>query len=224
MPEYNPNYNYISAHLSWVYKRKTFVPKIPMANHVCGVDMTNVTYYDLLREWYDYSRFGTYESKNRQAYMNYNDDKKWLQEQCDIEASLMGAKPSENALFVTLGFDHGLFTVSKALAFVRRILSKSCVLDGFAVLEYHRQDGEHPHVHMKLVVDKKKTSPKQLRRQIWETRDRAQLISSQNFIDTKPYNHDNYMDGVKAPEKMPYVELDKVWREKNNIPEKIYKE
>jgi len=218
--EYHSEYNYVSAHLAWVNKNKNFVPQSYTPITVFGFPA--VSYYDMLREMYDSSKFGTAEGKNKLAFIYYRDDLQWVKDQLVIQKSLNGI--SQRQWFVTIGFDHGLFQPGRALEWIRNLLAQSCFRSGtFAVLEYHRENGDHPHVHIKVISDECKSS---LIRHIWRARDRRLLITRQNFIDAKPYlpAHDNYLDGKKSELKMPYVEKDREWRLINGIPEKVFKE
>lgn len=222
-PIYNEKYDYKAAHLSWIRSHPNFTAKF--YNNMPGVRCNNLvfeksSYYDIMVEWY-------LTGSNFIAYLNYYDDLRWLEEQDEIKKHLNTKPFVSNCSFVTIGFNHQEFTVKKAFEFIQSVLNLSVVLDGsFAVLEYHRQNGEHPHVHFKMYYSGQ-TYKSVLIQAIYRAKHAKKLILNKNFIDIKEFIetvHDNYLDGNKQENKMPFVEKDKSWRSKNNIPDKLFKD
>lgn len=217
-PTYNEKYDYKAAHLNWVKARPNFeskqfssVPQNP--NH-------KVTYHEMLKEWY-------HTSSNFMAYMNYYDDIRWLEDQQEIQKHL-SVKPFEtNVAHCAIGFNHQTFDIKKAFEYIKSILNLSVVLEGsYAVMENFRENGIHPHVHMKIYWSNEKNKS-QVIQAIFRARHGKTLVLAKNFIQFDNWiseTHDNYLNGIKTESKMKYVEMDIDWRTKNNIPHKIYKD
>lgn len=212
---YNPNYDYVSAHLAFVKKHSTFQPK-----HIRLIN--GISYHEMLTEWYkSYWDDMAVRPLNLVAYSNYMDDKKWLQEYYIIDQSILNNKPLVNTAFVTIGFNHQEFTPKKAIELIQSLLQLSYVKDGTkAVIENFRENGEHPHVHIKLCHDTK-VYKSQIIQSITRLRHARLLILQRNFIDYKVFEeqHELYLQGIKKEAKLYLVEKDKIWRQQNNIPE-----
>lgn len=234
MQKYNPEFDYVSAHLAWVKKHVNFVPKqqmttIKFGNHY----FDKPTYTDFLTEMYSIETYGDDDfdfdaaksRKNKLAFINLNDDINWQKNYFDIVDSLSLTSKVPVA-FLTISFHHGSFTIQKALQLINSLLNQSFVKDGsFAVLERYKSDGIHPHVHVKLYFDKSK-SKSQIIQHVLRLKNAKDLIRGQNFVDFKNFEprHDLYLEGKKTEEKMQFVNMDILWREENNIPHKLFKE
>lgn len=224
MQAYNPAYDYISAHLAYAKKHPAFVPR---------AFTLECSYYEVLMEQYKIVSFtnDTLEQiqrqKNKVAFISYRSDLQWQNDQKLIHDSLVAHTDEEfKQSFVTIGFNHQEFDVQKCFELVKTILSLSIVLDGsFAVMENFRQNGEHPHVHFKI-FHSKKTTKGTLVQTIFRARKAKKYITNSNFIDVKPFMdyHNGYLDGEKTTDKLPYVTLDREWRLKNALPDKVFKE
>lgn len=200
-----------SVHLAWINKTKTFLPKY--------LYDYSVPYLEIMKQVYS-------NPCATQAYARrcYEEDRKWW----DSINKLMYQKEDEGTWFVTIGFSHQTWTIAKCLNLIDRILNFEWVKYGEAVFELHRQNGSHPHVHMIIKTEHKKGKMLQC---IWGGVDKPHkyikdLVPNRASVDIAPavdYHITNYMEGIKAEHKMPCVELDRAWRDKNNIPHKIYK-
>ena len=122
--------------------------------------------------------------------------------------------------FVTVGFNHQTWSVSSCVVAIKNILaSKQVQNDSYGVFELHRANGLHPHVHFKIVLGKH-LRPSKVAEFIFRTRDVSKVCLKQSFIDVKPWLpcHENYLMGDKQEDKLQYCDLDKIWRETNQIP------
>lgn len=224
MNTYNPAYDYVSAHLAYASSHPNFVPK--------GITIAT-TYYDVLAEQYIIESFNNTpldvvrQRKNKLAWICFKSDLAWVKERKLIEESLtMISEPQIKESFITIGFNHQTFNIKKCLALVKTVLGLSIVLDGsFGVMENFRANGEHPHVHFK-VFHNKETCKGALVQTIERAKNAKKYITNRNFIDVKPFMdyHNQYLEGNKTAEKLPYVAKDRLWRAKNNIPDKVFKE
>lgn len=226
MSRYNEKFDYVNAHLQWIRDHPKFESKAHSSIPLVMFGRFNIeksSYVDTMTEWYTTS---TSPFINKIAYMNYYDDIKWMEESKQINLTLTKKDFETNVFFVTIGFNHQEFTCVKAFELIQSILNSSKVLDGsFAVLENYRVNGEHPHVHMKI-YSSGLTHKFILIQTMSRAKHAKKLILAKNFIDVKNFEtyHDSYLDGDKIDEKTPFVEKDKVWRTKNKIPDKIYKD
>lgn len=224
MSTYNEHFDYKSAHLSWIKTHPNFISKaystLPVVRFHDLV-LEKPDYYSTMVEWYSTA------GSNKIAYLNYRDDIKWLDEQKQINLSMTSKDFATNVAFITVGFNHQEFTIKKAMQFLSALLSNSIILDGsFGVMETHRENGIHPHVHFKIFYSGK-TYKSVLIQTIMRTKHAKKLILQKNFIDIKEFDpviHEPYLNGDKQDKKMPYVEKDIEWRTKNQIPEKVFKD
>ena len=138
--------------------------------------------------------------------------------------------------FVTLGFDDHKITPLSMLTVSKQVFEKPFVAAGSSmVLERHRRDKEtgetriHHHAHI-LIHFTEKISPSRVIDEIFKTKGIKLVMRDKNSIDyvgpQKPKKHHsayqvyhNYVRGVKCSEKMPYVEMDGVWRSEHGIPD-----
>lgn len=222
-PPYNEKYDYKAAHIAWATKNPTFeskqfstMPAVKVNNYY----LERPSYVETLKEWY-------LTSSNFIAYLNYYDDLQWLEDCQEIKKSLL-VKPFEtNVAHVAVGFNHQEFTVKKGFEFIQAVLNLGCVLDGsFAVMENFRENGIHPHVHMKIYWSGQ-LNKSQIIQAIFRARHGKKLVLGKNFIQFDnwiPETHDNYLNGIKKESKMKYVDMDREWRSKNSIPDQIFKD
>lgn len=226
MSKYNEKFDYVSAHLQWIRDHPKFESKEHSVSHPGRINnfyLEKSSYIDVMTEWYTTSKS---PYLNKIAYLNYNDDIKWMEEAKKINLTLTKKDFETNASFVTIGFNHQEFTVLKAFELVKSVLNSDKVLDGsFAVMENYRENGIHPHVHMKLYYSGK-TYKSALIQTIYRSKNAKKLILSKNFIDVKDFqsHHEDYLNGNKQENKMKYVEMDINWRKINKIPDLIYKD
>lgn len=221
-PAYNEKYDYKAAHLSWIANHPNFESKcystMP-AMKINNLYIEKASYKEIMTEWY-------LEGSNYIAYLNYYDDLQWLEEQKVIKDHLISKPLQTKCSFVTVGFNHQEFTIKKALEFINAVLNSNIALDGsFAVIENFRQNGEHPHVHFKLYWSGQ-TYMSAFIQSIHRAKHGKKLVLKKEFIDVKDFIedvHTPYLNGIKKAEKMPYVEMDKTWRSKHNIPDKLFK-
>lgn len=223
LPSYNAKTDYISAHLQFANKHKNFQPK--------GFVLPQNNYYEVLNEQYKLESFTNetpeqiFERKNKLAFHCYQMDLSHEHYYRQVELSLMMENTGPQISFVTIGFNHQEFTPAKGLEFIRTVLGLSIINENsFGVMEVHRENGEHPHCHLKVFHDKK-SKKSSLVQTIFRAKNGRKLVLSKNFIDVKPFypHHEDYLQGNKKAEKLKFVEKDIEWRKKNNIPEKVFK-
>lgn len=226
MSTYNEKFDYVSAHLQWIRDHPKFESKehsTSKPSKIGNLYFDKPSYVDVMTEWYTTS---TSPFLNKIAYLNYKDDLRWLDESKKINLTLTKKDFETNVAFITIGFNHQEFTILKAFELIKSILNSDKVLDGsFAVMENHRENGIHPHVHMKVYYSGA-TYKSVLIQTMFRAKYSKKLILSKNFIDVKEFQsyHDEYLEGNKKEGKDHYVKLDKYWRQTNNIPDKIYKD
>lgn len=226
MSNYNEKFDYVAAHLQWIRDHPKFESKehsVLDLGKVGSVYFERPSYIDVMTEWYKTSLS---PFLNKIAYLNYKDDLRWMEESKKINLTLTKKDFETNVAFVTIGFNHQEFTISKAFELIKSILNSDKVLDGsFAVMENYRENGTHPHVHMKIYYSGT-TYKSMLIQTMFRSKNAKKLILSKNFIDVKEFQpyHDEYLQGNKQENKIKYVEMDKNWRQINKIPDLIYKD
>lgn len=119
--------------------------------------------------------------------------------------------------FVTIGFNHQEWTVSKCVQFVHDLLKLNWIVKCRVIFELHRENGLHPHIHILMETKEKKGKILQL---LWKSKGIKKIVLSKEFIDVKPAQgyHDQYINFQKKEDKMVFVEQDNKWRQANNIP------
>jgi len=154
------------------------------------------------------------------------------QELEDLEKKIVQSiteKQSDEELwaFITIGFNEQTVT-NKQMKYVSENVSrlpyfKTCQY----VLEKHRENGIHHHTHF-LVTFHKKEFKSKLIDWIYQTKGIKTICQGKNFIDIlgplnkkKQYQtielYQEYIKGNKKASKLPYVELDRIWRHENNL-------
>lgn len=131
--------------------------------------------------------------------------------------------------FITLNFDDSSSpTIKQIVTAATKVLEKSYFINVLMVIEKHRQDGIHLHAHLLIKFDKL-ISPTRVIDGVFALKAVQAVCREKNFIDYlgpqkkgkyhAPYSvYYDYVRGIKKPEKMPFVEQDRKWRDENNIP------
>ena len=92
------------------------------------------------------------------------------------------------------------------------------------VHEYHTSTGNHPHTHI-IVTCHKKFTPRRLAETVYSVKNIKKYCEAFNFVQVEKDLYRTWIDrldyiiGNKREEKVDLLELDKVWRKSNNIPE-----
>nr|UOF82666.1 rep protein [Cressdnaviricota sp.] len=201
-----------SAHLAWIFRTKTFVPRYPTDYR------QDISYYEVMKQLYSNPNVTEQYAKNF-----FVSDKKWfnlsMNMMNDINKEVAKLTPSvNNVWFVTIGFNHQEWSVSKCCKVIENILNFDWILHAKANFELYRENGEHPHVHIYLETElpKSKVLEKLFRPQYVK-----KVVLSKNFIDIKKAEHYHlkYIELDKQENKQELIEKDKLWRSKNNIPD-----
>lgn len=202
-----------SVHLAWIHKTKTFLPKFYYDYSVPYLEIMSQIYQNPV-------------ATQAYAHMCYNEDRAWH----DKVNALINHKEESNEYFVTIGFSHETWTIPKCLSLIDRIFKFEWICYGEAVFELHRAGGIHPHVHMIIKVRDSKIKKGKIIEKIWGRPNHphlyiSRLVPNRASVSVSPcleYHKTNYINGIKAEAKMQFVELDRKWREDNNIPHKIF--
>lgn len=196
----------IAAHLDWINKNPKFLPQ--------GLTCIGQTYLDIMKELYTHHR--QYLTPLIVDGMRRNDEK--FQKQIADYAKLSSV-PDKYSYFVTIGFNHQTWSIPACVAIIHKILSFNWIVSCRAVFELHRENGEHPHVHFLLTTDGVQY-PSKVVEKLWGKYIKK-LVLKRSFIDVKTAGeqHKKYIMLDKVPEKLPYVERDKIWRLENSILE-----
>lgn len=210
------NKDYVSAHLSWLKSHPTF------QTHLYD-NIPPYSSYEQMKMWYDdiqrvrpdllQSLARSNLEKDLKSFMGIND----LVEQ--MKSEIKAAVKTRRMYFVTIGFNHQDFDLEKAKALVDHINNLPWIKAFKANFEYHRTNGIHPHIHYLLLVDDLAKS--KVVEYLWSVRGIKKLVVNKQSIDVRIPNSStlNYIQLIKAPEKMECVEKDKVWRKENQIPD-----
>lgn len=221
METYKEEVDYKRLHLDWIKANPRFKPKVSMLDRY-------TTYLEQMEAMY-YSTDAVLKH-NFTAYLYLRDDYKWktsgAKDVNDRVAVMFGGKieQKEPTFFVTFNFDNSKWNAIKALSACNKLLEKTWITSAYGVFEYHGNTQNHPHLMMKLVVNKYGKLGK-LKDKLKETSLCTQLMNGINFLDIKIYQpyHDDYMQLDKALEKNQQIENDKVWRLEQGLPEFIEK-
>jgi len=197
----------IAAHLDWISKNPKFLPQ--------GLTCIGQTYLDVMKELYTHHK--KYLTPAIVDGMRRNDEA--FQKQITDYAK-SSSVPDKYSFFVTIGFNHQTWSILKCVEVICRILAFDWIVSCRAIFEIHRENGEHPHVHFLLTTDGIKHRSKVIEK-LWATRDIKKVVLRKSFIDVKTAAdyHKKYIMLDKIPEKLVYVERDKIWRLENSIPE-----
>lgn len=207
----NDTIDYRNAHLAWLKSTRDFEPKYP-------ADYKSASYLEVMENLYSNP-----ELTQNMAHAMYISDRKWyidskrISKQIEKEV-LKSIGEQSQMWFVTIGFNHQTWTISKCVKVIEKIMQMDWVNACKANFELYRENGEHPHCHFYI----KSSLPKsKILEKMYRPKYVKELVLSKNFIDVKPAEivHSNYIKLIKQEKKMPYVEKDIVWRQKNNIPD-----
>lgn len=205
------NSDYKNAHISWVKATKTFTPKYPD-------DYKATTYEKVLASLYADNRVS-----QQMAYHMFMGDKIWFKKSHkiskEIDLKIQKLEPTPNGIwFVTVGFNHQTWTISKCDKVIQNVLKMKWIFQGKANFELYRENGEHPHCHFLIETNEPKS---RILDKIFRPQYVKDLVLNRNFIDVKIATqvHHNYINLIKQENKMPFVEKDIVWRKKNEIPD-----
>lgn len=220
--------DYIEGHLAWIKNNPKFQPKY--------VSSYGYDYYEIMRELYTVQRvirkydvcehICTYKENpfiQDFAKKQWIADKAWhkasnaLSKAIDKEVEKL--EPTPNGMwFVTIGFNHQTWNVKDCCKAIQKILEMDWIISAKANFELHRENGEHPHVHFLIETKEPKSRIlDKLSRPLYVKK----VVLSKNFIDIKPaldYHH-KYINLDKQTDKQEFVEKDRVWRLKENIPD-----
>lgn len=206
--------DYKAAHLNFIKEQsqKGFIPKE-------YVDWKyNIPYLEMMR--FTYSQPAATQEV---AEMFYNADKKWLLDKQKISKSidkrlqLLESTP-DGRWFVTIGFNHQTWNIQKCTKCIEKILGMDWIIKAKANFELFRENGEHPHCHFLLETKEPKS---RILDKLFRPKYVKDIVLARSFIDVKeaqPF-HDKYINLDKQTLKQEYVEKDKEWRNKNNIPD-----
>lgn len=200
-------FDFVGAHLKWISQNKDFKPS---DYHTGGH-----AYLENMSEVYK----NPFKDVQRVARIMFEHDLKvFKKQQATLKYMLkLTESVKSDEWFVTIGFNHQTFEVSRAVAFIKAISALEWVQDFKAVLETHRENGIHPHCHMYIKTELPKSK---IVDKVNRSKGANKLILARNFIDVKPWcdYHADYIVGNKKDDKIKYVELDKQWRIQNNVP------
>lgn len=204
-----PNCDYKNLHIQFLVDHPKFLDK--------NGDYTHTEYIEIMRHTYKNPLI-----TNELAYLFMTTDVRWyVNSHIEIQEIIQKAKapPLPDSLFITIGFNHQTFSVQSAHKAIENLLTLTWIQTCTAVLELHRENGEHPHVHLLIKTDRHYTKSRIIDK-IYAAKKMKDLILGKHFIDYKiaePY-HLAYIAGDKKPEKMPYVEKDNNWKESKGLP------
>lgn len=214
MEEFDETKDYKLLHLEWLKANRGFRPK-------SGIPLNYNSYFEYIDELYRHT-----VKQQRTAYLYLRDDYNWSKKSKTINqeiAVMFGDRVQDPTFFITFNFDNAKFIPNKVVDCVKKLFDKSWVTDGYAVFEYYTETGNHPHVMMKLSVNKYQTKGKLLDKCFESAL--AKFTSGKQFIDIKPFQpcHQDYLQLDKSLSKKENLEKDIIWRKENNLPEYLAK-
>lgn len=211
LPQYDPSVDYKVEHIAWL--------NMPaQRNFTSDFHSTyGATYLQMVKETYLPEHYAT----NRYAYQQLVRDMKIKLNSKSVLDSMYvslskDVKQTINRFFVTIGFNHQTWSINKCLELIQVILSFDWLITARIVFELHRENGEHPHIHMLIET----TQPKsKVVEKLWAAKGIKKIVLKKTFIDVKValVSHDDYIAGIKQESKMKYVEMDRQWRLENDI-------
>lgn len=223
--EYDPEVDWREAHYEWIKENKNFTPKAGRLKTLSGANM----YPGYLEEMVARYRDMSLATVNKMAYVHYKDDVFWSRAEKGTATKkallLFGldVKKTYPAFFVTFNFSPLKFKPVEVLKDLGKFMDKSWIKSLDGIFEYYTEEGEHPHLHMYMEVDKYNTCGKILDK-MKESR-LAKYCAGANFIDVKKGlpHHKDYVDGDKSVAKKDNLAKDEMWRIENNLPHRIVK-
>jgi len=207
--------DFMSAHLAWIKKNPTFSPKYAQ-------DIEDGrTYYKSIQDLYHTWR-GSDELKQNCARQFLKSDRLWFENSMLVNQLITKEIYQEKKLvpfewFVTIGFNHQTWTISKCVMTISKLIAFDWVESCKANFELFRENGEHPHCHfiIKTFEPRSRVVDKLFRPQYLQD---VCLKKSFIQINKAELYHYDYINLIKTASKMPYVQQDIIWREKNGIP------
>lgn len=203
--------DWCSAHLAWIKRTPTFVPKN-------AADLTE-SYFDIMAELYKVQ--SKFSGLQKYAKMTYEEDVIWFDEcnkihECVLKSKYDAKKTEPFKYFMTIGFNHQTWTIAKCVKAIRNIIDLDWVIRAKANFELYRENGEHPHCHFYFTSYRTK---KDILERLSRPKYIKDVVLSDNFIDIKlaALYHLDYIMLDKTPSKLSYVLKDKEWRQKNDI-------
>lgn len=204
--------NYKDAHIAWLKSTRDFIPKYP--------GDYSIPYIDVMISLYG-GHSGN-QIPEAMAEAMFVADMAWYRKSKKIAKEVykktMALEPTTpNVWFITLGYDHSVWSIPKVIKLINRVTAMKWIKKCKAQFELHRENGEHPHTHFYIETE---YSFKEIKYELTRPKYISELVTKENFIDIKPAHdyHLDYINLIKKPSKMPFVELDNEWREKNGIP------
>jgi len=203
--------DYKSLHLAWLKSHPQFVPK----NHY---GFALYPYSDLMEQIYSHP-----VSTQDGARKFFAADIKWKKTSDELIKNLTKDAYKNDPLapiFVTIGFNHQTWDIPSCVKVIQNICQLGWIGSIHAVFEYHRENGLHPHVHMLITPNIPLTKSKTIEK-IWAAGGLKKVCLQKSFVDYKVASdyHLKYINLDKTNDKLIYVELDKIWRSENGIPE-----
>jgi len=135
---------------------------------------------------------------------------------------LCPAKEKKNWWFMTVGFDDKIITIPDLIKYHNKVMkTKNIIFEKFVIENFRKNDDgeiyEHKHIHYLIKSDLRKG---EIIDRIFKKCEKG--LASRNFVDLKNddtfENKLKYILGEKRKEKLECVEMDKKWRQENNIP------
>lgn len=217
------------AYLTWIKRYKKYAEGnygccwSPMTSPQTWLANTEVSYYEIIENIINHPA----TSDEYVKYLWEQDDKYIRNMQNIIKLQTEGEIASDpKKCFITLTFDQNKATPDKVLKFLYQLRDKTKWINGMtAVIENHKSTGILLHAHLILEFKERITKSKVIEK-LWSLKGLREIMGASNYIDYKVYRvieHEKYVRGDKKEEKMPYVMLDREWREANHIPDLIVK-
>lgn len=180
---------------------------------------TEVTYYEVMEEI-----VRNPNCDDKMVQILWDNDKQYLYK---IRQMSKGSIQENNKFFITITTDKTKATPQSLLKFLYFLRDKcKWVKTMRAVVENHRENGIILHTHIIIETSDDIKYGSKVKDKLYGLKMCSSLISGSNYIDYMNYSsdrHDKYVNGDKRVEKMEYVNLDREWRKKNNIPDLIEK-
>lgn len=205
---------------SWngMYDRSTFHRYNQMLALYCFFEENNKDDYDFLVKWAEYSlKSDIVRFTRRDAISTYIDGL--------VSQTKRTSSDPDKWFFITVGWlDSIRLTEMKTLS--KKVKELKYWDKVYAVNEKHRENGIHYHTHFLVHTELPKSKIFQYIKQVSGMRYvianyQSKTPSSIDIIkkgEKAPYEvYFNYVHGIKKPEKMPFVEKDKIWRDENKF-------
>jgi len=213
-----------SEHLQWLEETPHFVPY--------GGDSysgSGVTYAQTLSSLY-YAYHEVEPCSQEIAKILYEGDKKHydtmhrrvreVKSECTLNKNFR--------VFCTINCVNSWTNYDAMIKLVRHIYKAKWCCEGSAVLEFHRDGGIHPHIHIDVECFRgtKMNVPSDVGDRIWKIlkgKPYEGMVLAYNFISHKYSNPntDKYVNGDKQKSKLPLVQKDIEFRNLHQIPHLI---